>query len=185
MISIPMQQNHLGFFRNASYLCDVTLVGDDFKQITAHKLVLVASSEFFRNIIQETKQSQPILYIDGIHSSDLQNVLEYVYQGEVRISQEDLNRFLRVAQKLKLEGLMSDENEDTNFDEESKNVHSELGETPLFHLLVDARHFWCTQMRFHVEWKNVIILKNERLEMIQDDQNNISDNFNEVFYLNF
>ena len=32
-----------------------------------------------------------------------------------------------------------------------------------------------------MEWANVIILKKERLEMIQDDQNNISDNFYEVF----
>ena len=45
-----------GLFRNESYLHDVTLVSDDYKHIPAHKLVLSASSEYFRNILQETKQ---------------------------------------------------------------------------------------------------------------------------------
>ena len=68
-----------GLFRNESYLHDVTLVSDDFKQIPAHKLVLSASSEYFKNILKETKQSQPLLCLDGISSIDLQNVLDYVY----------------------------------------------------------------------------------------------------------
>ena len=32
---------------------DITLVGDDFKQVTAHKLVLSASSEYFKNIFSD------------------------------------------------------------------------------------------------------------------------------------
>ena len=36
--------------RNIDYLHDVTLVTDDNQQHAAHKLVLSASSEFFKNI---------------------------------------------------------------------------------------------------------------------------------------
>ena len=74
-----------GLFRNESYLHDVTLVCEDFKHIPAHKLVLSACSEYFRNIFQQTKQSQPLLCLDGVSSTDLQNVLDYVYDGEVKI----------------------------------------------------------------------------------------------------
>ena len=102
-----------GLFRNESYLHDVTLVSDDFKQIPAHKLVLSATSEYFKNILQETKQSQPLICLDGVNAEDLRNVLDYVYDGEVKIYQEDLDRFLSVAQRLKLEGLLADENGDS------------------------------------------------------------------------
>ena len=97
-----------GLFRNESYLHDVTLVSEDFKHIPAHKLVLSACSEYFRNILKQTnKQSQTLLCLDGVNSDDLQNVLDYVYEGEIKIHQEDLDRFLHVAQKLKLEGVMN------------------------------------------------------------------------------
>ena len=107
-----------GHFRNEDYLHDVTLISEDFKHIPAHKLVLSACSEFFKNILKETKQTQPLLCLDGVNTIDLQNVLDYVYLGEVRILQEDLDRFLSVAQRLKLEGLISDGND------EMENVHS-------------------------------------------------------------
>ena len=98
-----------GLFRNESYLHDVTLVSEDFKHIPAHKLVLSTSSEYFRNIFQQTRQTQPLICLDGVNSVDVQNVLDYVYNGEIRIYQEDLDRFLNVAQKLKLEGLIGGE----------------------------------------------------------------------------
>ena len=110
-----------GLLRNASYLYDVTLVSDDLKQIQAHKFVLVACSQYFRSILQETKQAQPLLCLDGVNSLDLKNVLEYVYQGEVKVHQDDLNKFLAVAQKLKLEGLMSDEIGVENHEEIARN----------------------------------------------------------------
>ena len=110
-----------GLFRNESYLHDVTLVSEDFKQIPAHKLVLSACSEYFKKILKETKQAQPLLCLDEVNSIDLQNVLDYVYDGEVKIKQEDLDRFLSVAQKLKLEGLINDGQEE----DESKESYNE------------------------------------------------------------
>ena len=101
-----------GLFRKADYLHDVTLVSDDFKQVSAHKLVLSASSEYFQRLFKETKQSQPVIVLNGISHSDIVNVLDYVYEGEVRIHQEDLDNFLNVAQRLKLEGLLGGDAED-------------------------------------------------------------------------
>ena len=48
-------------FRNDDYLHDVTLVSDDQKQISAHKLVLSACSEYFNNVFKQNKHSNPLL----------------------------------------------------------------------------------------------------------------------------
>ena len=45
-----------GLLRNEDYLHDVTLVSDDYKQVTAHKLVLSACSEYFKNIFKNNWQ---------------------------------------------------------------------------------------------------------------------------------
>ena len=103
-----------GLLRNEKYLFDVTLVSDDNKQVSAHKLVLSACSEYFKNIFRNNSEHQhPLLCLYGITSNDLTNVLDYIYDGEVKILQEELDRFLVIAQKLKLEGLLGvDEKKD-------------------------------------------------------------------------
>ena len=50
--------------------------------------------------------------LDGINFSELNNVLDYIYYGEVNIYQEDLDRFLLVAQKLQLQGLLTKEEQE-------------------------------------------------------------------------
>ena len=41
-----------GLLRSEDFLQDVTLVGDDNCQVAAHKLVLSACSEYFKNIFR-------------------------------------------------------------------------------------------------------------------------------------
>ena len=51
---------------------------------------------------------------------------DYIYQGEVKIHQQDLDRFLAIAQRLKLEGLIGgeqqEEEKDDNYMEEEMLV---------------------------------------------------------------
>merc|ERR1712126_3020 len=89
--------------RNEEYLHDVTLVSDDHNKVSAHKLVLSASSEYFRNIFKNISHSHPLLCLDGVSSEDLENIMDYIYNGEAQIYQDHLDRFLEVAQKLKLQ----------------------------------------------------------------------------------
>ena len=93
--------------RNEDYLHDVTIVTDDNEQTAAHKLVLSASSEYFKNIFKKNKHSHPLLCLEGVNSGDIRNVMDYIYNGELQIFQEDLDRFLNVAQRLKIEGLLA------------------------------------------------------------------------------
>ena len=103
-----------GLLRNEDYLHDVTLVGDDNNQVPAHKLVLSACSEYFKNIFKNNKHTHPLLCIDGIASGDLSNIMDYIYNGEVKIFQDDLDRFLGIAQRLKLNGLIGSENSNSS-----------------------------------------------------------------------
>ena len=98
-----------GLFRNEEYLHDVTLVSDDQHQVTAHKLVLSASSDYFKNIFKNTKLSNPFICLEGVSSTDLNNVLDYIYNGEIQIYQDHLERFLDIAQRFKIEGLLGGE----------------------------------------------------------------------------
>ena len=103
-----------GLLRNEDYLHDVTLVGDDSNQVSAHKLVLSACSEYFKNIFKNNKHTHPLLCIDGIASGDLNNIMDYIYNGEVKIFQDDLDRFLGIAQRLKLNGLIGNGNSNSS-----------------------------------------------------------------------
>ena len=98
--------------RSEQEFFDVSLVSDDQKTMSAHKLVLSASSPYFRQILTHNKHSHPLLCLDGVSSGELQCVLDYIYQGEVHIYQEQLDRFLQVAQRLQLEGLTSKDGDD-------------------------------------------------------------------------
>ena len=102
-------------FRNEEYLHDVTLVSDDHHQVSAHRLVLSACSEYFKDIfkLNNKPNSHPLVCcLGGIKSDDLKNIMDYIYNGEVQIFQENLDRFLTVAQRFKLEGLMENDNSD-------------------------------------------------------------------------
>jgi len=83
---------------------DVTLACDD-EQISAHKVILSACSPFFRNVLRRNSHPNPLLYLKGVRFSDLQSVLNFMYNGEVNVAQEELNSFLAVAEELKVKGL--------------------------------------------------------------------------------
>jgi len=114
--------------RSEEEFFDVSLVSDDQKMVSAHKLVLSASSPYFKHILTTNKHSHPLLCLDGVSSAELQCVLDYIYQGEVQIYQEQLDRFLVVAQRLQLEGLNSpdteEEHEEDKFDIKSEYDYS-------------------------------------------------------------
>ena len=46
-----------------------------------------------------------MIFLSGFHSKTLQAVLDYVYNGEVNLFQEEIDLFLESAQKLKIDGL--------------------------------------------------------------------------------
>ena len=89
---------------------DVTLATDG-DQISAHKVILAACSPFFRNILRRNPHKHPLLYMKGVRYTDLQSILNFMYNGEVQVAQEDLNTFLAVAEDLRVKGLTQGQGE--------------------------------------------------------------------------
>ena len=93
--------------RNAGDLIDVTLVSGDGKQFAAHRVILAASSPFFKSILSSFTGSQthPILYMRGVNSFFLSWVLEFLYQGKVALPENEISDFLSFAKEMKINGL--------------------------------------------------------------------------------
>ena len=149
---------------------DVTLISDDQKQMFAHKVVLSSSSEFFKNILKQNKHSQPLLCLDGINSNELNNILDYIYYGAVNIHQDDLDRFLSISQRLKLEGLMGEE-------DNSKSNHTlQADHVPQNCAYNDFKDEEFETRKILQVTESKIISKNERSIIINSDNfQNIED----------
>jgi len=85
-------------------LFDITLICDE-NQLQAHKVILSACSPFFREVLRRNPHKHPLLYLKDVKYEDMQALLTFMYQGEVNVTQEQLNSFLMVAEDLKVKGL--------------------------------------------------------------------------------
>ena len=95
--------------REESEFCDITLASDT-DQVSAHKVILSASSPFFKTVLKRNNNHQhPLIYLRGVTFPDLEAVINFIYHGEVSVAQEDLNSFLRLAEDLQIKGLHQDE----------------------------------------------------------------------------
>ena len=115
-------------FRNEEYLHDVTLVSKDHHQVSAHKLVLSACSEYFKNVFKNNTKpnAHPLLCLDGMTGNDLNSIMDYIYNGEVQVNYDHLGRFLSLARRLKLEGLMENEDTETQDDKILEDTHNDI-----------------------------------------------------------
>ena len=95
--------------RDDEHFTDVTLVCEDGPQIDVHKVVLVSCSPFFKNLLQRSKHTHPIVYMRGVQSKELAAIRDFLYQGEANVHQEDLNSFLALADELQLKGLQEND----------------------------------------------------------------------------
>ena len=51
-----------------------------------------------------------MIYMRGVRAKDLVAIMDFIYQGETNIYQEDLDGFLALAEELQLKGLTGDNN---------------------------------------------------------------------------
>ena len=108
---------------------DVTLVSDDKHQVSAHKVALSASSAYFKSILKSNKHSHPMLCLPGVNSEDLKNILDYIYNGEIQIFQDQLDQFLNIAQRFQLEGLIQGNEESKEPEKESERTATDRRRT--------------------------------------------------------
>merc|ERR1712098_879220 len=104
-------------------LTDVTLVSDDKKHFKAHKIVLCASSPVFKSIISDN--SNPIIYLMGIQSEEVESILQFIYLGETSLFQDRMNDFLNVAKNLEIKEISKEMPQKEEF-EFVKNEQEEI-----------------------------------------------------------
>ena len=98
--------NAFGNLREDNNFADVTLACEDGQQVEAHKVILAASSPFFKTLLGRNKHPHPMIYMRGVKSSNLLAILDFLYRGEANVFQDDLDPFLTLAEELKLKGLV-------------------------------------------------------------------------------
>ncbi|CAB3379589.1 Hypothetical predicted protein [Cloeon dipterum] len=85
-------------------LIDVTLSCEG-KKITAHKMLLSACSPYFKSIFKENPCQHPVIIFRNIAFDDLAALIEFIYNGEVGVAEENLASFLNTAELLEVQGL--------------------------------------------------------------------------------
>lgn len=85
-------------------LVDVTLAVEG-RYMKAHKALLSVCSPYFRELFRVNPCDHPIVILQDVRYAALHSVLEFMYQGEVSVRQEDIPAFMKVAQTLQVKGL--------------------------------------------------------------------------------
>ncbi|XP_037091744.1 uncharacterized protein LOC119111954 [Pollicipes pollicipes] len=83
---------------------DVTLACEGHA-LQAHKLVLSACSSYFEHLFTMHPDKAPLVILKDIKYEDIKAIVEFMYQGEINISQEQLPSLIRTAETLKVKGL--------------------------------------------------------------------------------
>ncbi|CAG0884699.1 unnamed protein product [Darwinula stevensoni] len=93
-----------GELRNDEEFVDVTIAcgGQHFK---AHKVVLSACSQYFRQLFKSNPCQHPIVFMRDITPSELSALLQFMYNGQASIEQEKLPQLLQAAEALQVKGL--------------------------------------------------------------------------------
>ena len=91
---------------------NVTLAAGDGISISAHKVVLLASSPLLKKILQNNPHQSPLIYLHNILSHDLELLLQFIYLGQCRVNQDNLVGFLEAGKQLQIKGLAVKEKQD-------------------------------------------------------------------------
>ncbi|XP_023014954.1 uncharacterized protein isoform X15 [Leptinotarsa decemlineata] len=90
-------------------LVDVTLAVQG-KCLKAHKMVLSVCSPYFKELFKSNPCQHPIVFMKDVSFEALSDLLQFMYQGEVQVSQENLTTFIKTAEALQIKGLTGDGN---------------------------------------------------------------------------
>lgn len=84
---------------------DCTIYVDDHKQFKAHRVVLAANSPYFQSILQDQPMDHCSILFPGVKAFEMQALLEYMYTGEVNVTQSQIPRIMKIAEQLEVKGL--------------------------------------------------------------------------------
>ena len=120
-----------GELRDDKDSTNVTLACED-SEFEAHAWILASCSPFFRSLLKKVKKHQhPLIYMRGVTGNNLGAMVDFLYQGEAKIFQEDLDSFLLLAEELQLKGLTGND-ETHDMPQKQTNSNSSHERAPPF-----------------------------------------------------
>lgn len=87
---------------------DVTLACEGGTSVKCHKMVLAACSSYFQGLFTDLPCRHPVVILKDVKYAEIKAILEYMYRGEVNVAQDQLAALLKVAEALKVKGLVEE-----------------------------------------------------------------------------
>lgn len=84
---------------------DCTIYVDDHVQFKAHRVVLAANSPYFQTILQGVPMDHCTILFPEVQAFEMRALLEYMYTGEVHVTESQIPRIMKIARDLELRGL--------------------------------------------------------------------------------
>ncbi|XP_058128400.1 longitudinals lacking protein, isoforms A/B/D/L [Anopheles ziemanni] len=84
---------------------DCTIYVDEQVQFKAHRVVLAANSPYFQSILQDVPMDHCTILFPGVQEFEMRALLEYMYTGEVNVTQAQIPRIMKIAEQLEVKGL--------------------------------------------------------------------------------
>ena len=97
----------LNIQRKQDYLCDITLVTNDDRELKAHRNVLSAASPFFCKLLESDMKEnrEGIVRFEEISATVMEDVLEFIYTGTVEVTQENAKELIAAGNYLMIPSL--------------------------------------------------------------------------------
>ncbi|KAJ8304969.1 hypothetical protein KUTeg_018552 [Tegillarca granosa] len=94
-------------FQQEDFMCDAIIFGKD-GSVPAHKIILMASSKFFRDKIvnRENYFCESMFYLHDYSVTDIENVIRMFYTGRLMFDRERIGSFSKLCQELHLDGMV-------------------------------------------------------------------------------
>ena len=97
-------QNVFPRLLTSEHFVDITLACEG-QMIKCHKVVLSACSNYFEKLLVQNPCQHPIIFMKDMKHWEVQALVDFMYKGEVNVSQDELNSLLVAAEALQIRGL--------------------------------------------------------------------------------
>ncbi|KAJ6640024.1 Protein tramtrack, alpha isoform [Pseudolycoriella hygida] len=103
-------------------LVDVTLAAEG-RHLKAHKVVLSACSTYFESLFTSNPCQHPIVILKDVAFNNLKMIIDYIYYGEMFVSEEQLSHLSKTADMLGISIFVTNENSNRLNNLEDQSSH--------------------------------------------------------------
>ncbi|KAJ9594963.1 hypothetical protein L9F63_013747 [Diploptera punctata] len=126
-------QNVFPRLLTSEHFVDITLACEG-QMIKCHKVVLSACSNYFEKLLVQNPCQHPIIFMKDMKHWEIQALVDFMYKGEVNVSQDELNSLLVAAEALQIRGLCgSDQSNQQNLMKDQMSSENRIPTVSLPH----------------------------------------------------